>query len=184
MKRIAIDMDEVIADFHTKHLHLYNTAYKDSLNTEDLNGTRLWILRSGLSKEILDFVDEPGFFRDLSVMEGSQEVIEELSKSYEIYITTAAMEHPSSFQAKYEWLQEHFSFIPQTNYVFCGDKSIIKADYLIDDSSKHFRGFQGKGLLFTAPHNIYETGFERVNNWVEVRDFFMKEQSFGLDVLL
>ncbi len=37
-------------------------------------------------------------------MEGSQKVIRELSKYYEIYITTAAMEHPSSFQAKFEWL--------------------------------------------------------------------------------
>ncbi|MDQ0194598.1 5'(3')-deoxyribonucleotidase [Paenibacillus wynnii] len=165
-------MDEVIADFHAKHLHLFNTNYYESLTIEDLKGSRLWKIRPEFSKEILDFVDDPSFFRDLKVMEGSQEVIRELSKYYEIFITTAAMEHPSSFQAKFEWLNEYFSFIPQMNYVFCGNKSIIKADYLIDDSSRHFQGFQGQGILFSAPHNIYESGFIRVNNWYEVNDYF------------
>ncbi|WP_281243753.1 5' nucleotidase, NT5C type [Fontibacillus panacisegetis] len=83
------------------------------------------------------------------------------------------MEHPSSFHAKFEWLTEHFSFIPQVNYFFCGDKSIIKADYMIDDSSRHFRRFQGQGLLFTAPHNIYESGYIRMNNWYEIRKYFI-----------
>jgi 5'(3')-deoxyribonucleotidase len=41
MKRIAIDMDEVIADFITKHLSLFNTHYKENLTYEDLRGTRL-----------------------------------------------------------------------------------------------------------------------------------------------
>jgi 5'(3')-deoxyribonucleotidase len=172
LKRIAIDMDEVIADFHAKHLHLYNSKYSESLTIEDLKGTRLWKIRPGLSKEIFDFVDDPSFFRDLKVMEGSQEIIRELGKYYEIYITTAAMEHPTSFQAKFEWLNDNFPFIPQMNYVFCGDKSIINADYLIDDSSRHFLRFKGQGILFSAPHNINESGFVRVNNWREVADYF------------
>lgn len=62
LKRIAVDMDEVIADFHAKHLHLYNTSYNESLTIKDLQGTRLWRIRPELSKEILDFVDDPGFF--------------------------------------------------------------------------------------------------------------------------
>ncbi|WP_040952738.1 5' nucleotidase, NT5C type [Gorillibacterium massiliense] len=176
MKRIAIDMDEVMADFHSKHIHLYNSKYNDSIRFEDLKGTRLWKIRSERSQEIIDLVNDPSFFRDLKVMEGSQEVIQELSRFYEIFITTAAMEHPSSFQAKFEWLSEHFPFISPMHFVFCGDKSIIKADYLIDDSSRHFGRFGGQGLLFSAPHNMYETGFIRVNNWLEVRDFFRNDE--------
>lgn len=67
-------------------------------------------------------MDDPGFFRDLKVMEGSQKVIRELSKYYEIYITTAAME-----------------------------------------------------ILFTAPHNVNESGYVRVNNWYEVGDYFLSD---------
>jgi 5'(3')-deoxyribonucleotidase len=104
----------------------------------------------------------------------SQEVIRELSEQYEIYITTAAMEHPTSFTAKYEWLREHFAFLSDRNFVFCGDKSIIRADYLIDDSVRHFKHFGGQGILYTAAHNAHETGYVRVNNWQEVRQFFLR----------
>ena len=168
-------MDEVIADFFAKHLMLYNISFEDAVNEEDLHGTRLWKIRPNHSKVILDYVDEPEFFSDLAVMEGSQEVIRELSEHYEVFITTAAMEHPNSFTAKYQWLKEHFPFLSDLNFVFCGDKSIIQADYLIDDSPRHFENFSGQGLLYTAAHNRNETGYVRVNNWNEIRDYFLSE---------
>jgi 5'(3')-deoxyribonucleotidase len=173
LKRIAIDMDEVIADFHKKHLNLFNTDFNEQITASDLDGTRLWKLRPQAADDILAYVDDPMFFRDLEVMEGSQEVIRELSEAFEIFITTAAMEHPNSFAAKYQWLKEHFSFLSDMQFVFCGDKSIIQADYLIDDSPRHFKGFKGEGILFSAPHNKNETGYVRVNDWGEVRAYFL-----------
>ncbi|MEW9702511.1 5'-3'-deoxyribonucleotidase [Paenibacillus sp. SI8] len=172
MKRIAIDMDEVVADFNTKHLRVFNRDFNENLSLEDLKGTRLRELRPHLKNEILSYLNDPTFFRDLDVMANSQEVIQELSERFEIFITTAAMEFPSSFTAKYEWLQEYFGFLNEMNFVFCGDKSIIHADYLIDDNSRHFQRFAGQGILFTSPHNMNETGYVRVNNWLEVRDYF------------
>lgn len=173
MKRIAIDMDEVIADFTPKHLRVFNRDYNENLTVNDLMGTRLRELRPNLQNEIIAYLNDPTFFRDLDVMKDSQKVIKELSEQYEVFITTAAMEFPTSFTAKYEWLKEHFSFLDEMNYVFCGDKSIIHADYLIDDNARHFQRFTGQGILFTAPHNINETGYVRVNNWLEVRDYFL-----------
>jgi hypothetical protein len=67
------------------------------------------------------------------------------------------MSVPNSLGPKYRWLQRHFPFIPLTNYVFCGDKSILRADYLIDDLPKNLLRFQGQGLLYTAPRNLTET---------------------------
>lgn len=173
MQRIAIDMDEVIADFSSKHLELYNRHFNESLTLDDLHGQRLWTARPHLANEILAFVDTPLFFRDLGVIDESQAVIRELTEHYEIFIVTAAMEHPSSFTAKYEWLTEHFPFLSDRNFVFCGDKSIIRADYLIDDSVRHFEHFVGQGILYSAPHNIHERGYVRVNNWQEVRQYFL-----------
>ncbi|MGD6964476.1 5' nucleotidase, NT5C type [Fictibacillus phosphorivorans] len=172
-KTIAIDMDEVIADFQKKHLSLFNQEYNETLTFEDLKGTRLWNIRPHLENEILAYVNDPGFFKDLEVMEGSQEVIMELNNYYEIFITTAAMEHPTSFSAKYYWLKEHFSFLSDLNFVFCGKKSIINADYLIDDNPTHFEHFKGQGLLFTAPHNLNNTSYLRVHNWQEIKDYFL-----------
>ena len=67
------------------------------------------------------------------------------------------MDVPCSFDAKFRWLQRHFPFIPPSHIVFCGDKSIVDADYLIDDRSRHFTRFKGEPLLFSAPHNAGET---------------------------
>lgn len=174
MKRIAIDMDEVIADFVPKQLKLFNQDFNETITLEDLKGKKLRQLRPHLKHEIMNYLNEPSFFRDLAVMKDSQEVISELNEHYEIFITTAAMEFPTSFTAKYEWLKEHFSFLSEMNIVFCGDKSIIHADFLIDDNVRHFERFSGQGILFNSPHNVYETGYVRVHSWKEVRAYFLK----------
>jgi len=174
MKRIAIDMDEVMADFTTKFLKQFNEQCGDNLTAEQLHGFKLRELRPEKLPEIKRILSDPHYFRDLAVMPHSQEVVRELSERYEIFITTAAMEFPSSFTAKYEWLKEHFDFLHDLNFVFCGDKSIINADYLIDDNVKNFKGFVGQGLLFTSYHNVNETGYVRVKDWLEVREFFSK----------
>ncbi|MGO4343885.1 5'-3'-deoxyribonucleotidase [Paenibacillus sp. MCAF9] len=176
MKRIAIDMDEVMADTAGAHLEWYNRDFNDNLLITDLHGTTLSQLRPQLKKEIDRCFDNEVFFRELKVIEHSQEVIRELSEFYEIYITTAAMEVPASFKAKYEWLLEHFSFLNNMNFVFCGNKSVIHADYLIDDNVKQLERFRGQGILYDAPHNIHKTGYVRVHNWAEVRDYFMDKE--------
>jgi 5'(3')-deoxyribonucleotidase len=91
-----------------------------------------------------------------------------------VFITTAAMEVPSSFNAKFRWLARHFPFIPSSHIVFCGDKCVLAVDYLIDDNARHFERLQGEGILFTAPHNIHETRFRRVNDWFDVRKMFLE----------
>jgi 5'(3')-deoxyribonucleotidase len=101
-------------------------------------------------------------------------VLKDLSGRFEIFIATQAMTVPNSLGPKYRWLQRHFPFIPPTNYVFCGNKSILLADYLIDDLPRNLQRFQGQGLLYTAPHNVTATGLTRVNNWVEVAEYFAR----------
>ncbi|RZK66823.1 MAG: 5'(3')-deoxyribonucleotidase, partial [Pedobacter sp.] len=41
-------------------------------------------------------------------------------------------------------------------------------DIIIDDRIKNFVNFSGRPLLFTSPHNLLVTEYERVNNWEEV----------------
>ncbi|MBE6184047.1 hypothetical protein G4D61_02195 [Bacillus ginsengihumi] len=84
MKRIAIDMDEVIADFIPKHLALFNRDYNENISIEDLKGKKLRDLRPHLQDEVTNYLLDPSFFRDLAVMKDSQDVIKELSQYYEI----------------------------------------------------------------------------------------------------
>jgi 5'(3')-deoxyribonucleotidase/uncharacterized protein with PQ loop repeat len=169
--RVAIDMDEVIADFIGKCLLALNEARGAELARRALEGRTLEeVLSPEEMARIRELLRDPAFFRDLGVIEGSQEVVRELSEHYEVYIASAAMDVPASFAAKYAWLQEHFSFIPPSHIVFCGDKSVLDVHYLIDDQPRHFERFRGTGLLFSTPNNSGEKRFARVGSWEEVRE--------------
>jgi 5'(3')-deoxyribonucleotidase/uncharacterized protein with PQ loop repeat len=166
---IAVDMDEVIADAFNKHLSLYNRRAGANLTPEMISRKGLKALIPQDRREDFNAIAHgDGFFADLEVMPGAREALLELSRNHDIYITSAAMEVPGSFADKFQWMERHFPFIPPSNIVFCGDKNIINADVLIDDRSRHFKGFRGTGILFTAPHNVAEAADLRANNWTDV----------------
>ena len=173
MLRICVDMDEVMADTLAEHLRRYNQAFDEEVTPEDLAGKGLWqYTPHDRQQQLRAFLDAEDFFEDLPLMPDAQPVLEELASRFEIFIATQAMVVPNSLGPKYRWLQRHFSFIPPTHYVFCGNKSILRADYLIDDQPRNLQQFEGIGLLYTAPHNLHTAGFERVNNWREVAAYF------------
>ncbi|HEY9678886.1 MAG TPA: hypothetical protein V6C76_12830 [Drouetiella sp.] len=173
MAIIACDMDEVIADALGRHIERYNAHFGLSVTRADTLGTHLrHIVPAEHFQQVEDFIFSEEFFADLPVMEDAQQVLLDLHRDHEIFIASAAMEVPTSFTAKYEWMREHFPFISPMNIVFCGDKSILNADYLIDDSARHFKRFRGQGILFDAPHNVGVTDYPRVHNWKEVAEYF------------
>jgi 5'(3')-deoxyribonucleotidase len=167
-------MDEVIADALGEHLLRYNRQFSERLTLADLNGRWIWdLVPPERQQAIAEYVTSEDFFAVLRVMPHAQRVLARLQRHYEIYIATAAMEVPSSFNAKFHWLKQHFPFIPPSHIVFCGNKSILRGDYLIDDNPRQLRLFQGEGILFNSPANINVTGFRRVHDWLEIEQLFL-----------
>lgn len=168
MARIAIDMDGVMADTTQQMIDWYAQRYGVQVDKATLYGLPE---ATGFphNREVMrSFLFEPGFFRTKPVIKDSQEVIRALQDKHEVFIVSAAMEFPPSLGEKLEWLGEHFPFISWQNIVFCGSKSIVQADYMIDDHVKNLQPFKGQGLMFTAPHNVHVTDFRRVDTWQEV----------------
>jgi 5'(3')-deoxyribonucleotidase len=185
-KIIAVDMDEVIADALGEHLNRYNrdhaTGTQPAITLDDLRGRRLWqVAPSHHHPIIVNYLRDADFFRVLRVMPDAQRVLQRLQSRYDIFIASAAMEVPTSFAAKYAWLAEHFPFIPTTHIVFCGNKSILRADYLIDDNPRQLRLFQQtrsgepprEGILYTSPANIHLTDYRRADNWQAIEQMFL-----------
>ncbi len=166
---LFVDMDEVMADTYGAHIEIYNRDYQECLTHEVCMGSEVWQnVPIDRQDSVRQHATNIGFFRDLEPIVDSQEVLKELSKKYELFIASAAMQFPNSLIEKSEWLDEHFSFVPWQNRILCGHKHILKGDILIDDRSYNLENFDGRSLLFTSPHNINSNGFERVNNWKEV----------------
>lgn len=172
--RLAIDMDEVIADAFTAQRTWYRNAHGYEWTDEDLKGHHLGDLaKAEHAAGMQDLLHAGNFFADLKVMLGAQDALKYLAQYFDIFITTAAMEYPASCAPKFHWLQRHFPFISPLNIVFCGHKNILAADFLIDDNIRHFRNFQGQGVLFSAPHNLNVNWSPRVNNWEDATSYLM-----------
>jgi 5'(3')-deoxyribonucleotidase len=174
-KRICVDMDEVMADAVGEHLKRYNEEFDEQLTVEQLEGKWMWdVVDPSRHAKLEDYLRSEDFFRVLGVMRDAPRVMRALQDRYDLFIATAAMEVPSSFTAKFLWLEEYFPFIPASHIVFCGDKSILNADFLIDDNPRQLRRFSGQGVLFHAHHNVHVTEFPRVKNWLEVEAMFLR----------
>lgn len=170
-QRIAIDMDDVMADTYGKFADLYLNGNAPRYTMEELRKKSFHELLDETEFKILfKNVFAPGFFADIAVMDGAQDTIARLMERYDVFVATAAMEFPNSLREKYDWLAKHFPGIHWRNIIFLGDKSILGADYLIDDLPRNLKTFNGQGLLFSAPHNRDETAYQRVDNWQEVAE--------------
>ena len=173
-QRMIIDMDEVIADPMGEMIEWYKKEYGGQPDKDKMIGS--WLL--GFPEEhhqlILDRLRSPGFFRHLPVMEDSVEVLRELNDRYEVFIVSAAMEFPNSLKDKYDWLTDHFPFIHWKQIALTGSKDLVFGDYMIDDHVKNLKGFKGKPYLFTSTHNLDVTGYDRINDWKEAAEIFLK----------
>jgi len=90
-----------------------------------------------------------------------------------VFIATAAMEFPTSFNEKYAWIKAHYPDFPDSHIVFCGDKGVLATDFLLDDSPRQLARFGGSPFLFSAPHNHDEHRFPRLDDWADVRRQFL-----------
>jgi len=173
MKRLIVDMDDVIADATGQFIHYYEKEFgvrvtRDSLNHQDEG--------HGFPDHhdiIRGFPFREAFFQTMKPNEGSQEILAELNKKYDLFIVSAAMEFPQSLSEKLKWLGEHFTFLHWKQIVFCGSKTVVHGDYMIDDLPYNLEKFNGEKFLFTAPHNLHINTYERLNNWKEAGERFL-----------
>ena len=169
-QRIAIDMDEVIADTIEKFISLYKREHSLEIRIDEMRGKEFRdMLPADLYNTTRKYINEPGFFRDIPVMPDSQRVVKELYEKYDVFIVSAAMEFKNSLIDKYDWLAEHFPFIAWQRIIFCGLK-IVDVDIFIDDRTRNFTEFNGRALLYSSPHNLLIDDYERVDNWQQVAD--------------
>lgn len=166
--RIAVDMDEVLCDTYAAKAALFRAEGFD-WNDDDLRGRKLQDIAPRETSAAVECVMSRGlFFAGLAVIDGARDGLRALQDRHEVYIATAAMEYPASCGHKIAWMQRNFPFIDPMNIVLCGDKSILNADVLIDDSPRHFERFAGVGVCFSALHNMGQAVDHRAESWADV----------------
>jgi len=147
-------MDGVIADVYTRFFDLYETETGMKKSMEEIIG----LLEAEAFPRARKWVEAPGFFRYLPVIKDSQRVLSLLNQKYQVVIVSMATEFPSSLTDKQLWLNDNFPFLSWKQIVFCGDKSLVKGDIMIDDHFKNLDNFAGETIMFVQPHNINSEG--------------------------
>lgn len=175
MTRVLVDMDEVIADTTLGMRNWYKQQYGGDIDFAKM--LEAGSMTRGFPAEhqpmVREKLFEPGFFRHLPVMDDSVDTLRQMNEKYEIFIVSAATEFPHSLTDKYFWLMEFYPFFTWQQLVLCGQKHMIQADIMIDDHARHLELFKGKAYIFTTPHNLNETRFERIDNWKEAAKLFL-----------
>lgn len=173
MKRLIVDMDDVIADATGQFIDWYEREFGVRVERAVLNGKEEGEGFPDNHNMLRQFPYRENFFRTMRYNENSREVLQELNKKYELFIVSAAMEFPQSLPEKLAWLKEHFEFLTWKQIVFCGSKAVVYGDYMIDDLPHNLERFNGEKFIFTAPHNLHYNQFNRLNNWKEVAQHFL-----------
>ena len=170
-QRLIVDMDGVLADVYEQFLKYEEaeTGFRQKIDTLYGKPEHDAFKNGGL------YVRTKGFFRHAPVINGSIPALLRLNDQYELFIVSAATEFPQSMEEKYHWLDEHFPFISWQQMVFCGLKSVVKGDIMIDDHFRNLDNFEGRTILFTQPHNYGQDNktHTRVSSWQEILDLLL-----------
>ncbi len=80
-------------------------------------------------------IDEPGWFRNLPVVEGAREGLKELAEHFEVWICTKPLESSAVCRDdKAAWLVEHFGREWERRMIPAPDKSMVRGHILLDDA--------------------------------------------------
>lgn len=182
MKKIMVDMDDVICD--GGFLSLVNQFLGTNYQIEEI---KTYYIQDLIPKEKYpewsEFFNTKNVYDYSTMLPYTYEVLEKLSKSYEIYITTAYIFRDNeeysakNLKNKFEYLYKNLPFISPDNYIFTTNKEIINCDIKIDDKLSNLKGKAETKLLFTAYHNkelteeeLKQNGVIRVNGWKEIEN--------------
>ena len=188
MKKLMIDLDETICQ--GGYLGAVNEYLKTDYKDTDIPHYYVEDVMDEEEKEkFLDyFYQNINIYKHAEIMPKALEVIENLSKYYEIYIVTAFVDKrrvkESSIMAKYkyEWILENMPYIDPKKIILTGSKDVIMCDIKIDDKVANLKGYGETKLLIDQLHNqkysfeeLEKLGIRRVYDWEQIRSILIKE---------
>jgi len=178
MAIIAVDVDDVTFDLVGALIKRYNAEYNDKLKKEDITS---WYLAQFVKEEcgekIYEYFQDPSIYNDIEIIENAWAGVKalEMLGNRVVFATHSSI---GASGAKYEKLLRLGFLDRQEDYIEAKDKSLIRADYLIDDKPTNVENFKGVGIAFSQPWNKNLNFKVRVDNWENIIALFtvLREQ--------
>jgi len=177
MKRLIVDLDDVMGDLLTPWLARYNWGWNDNLTINDITEWDIAkFVKPECGEKIFQFLEPTvtgySLWNNMEPMEGAIEALGVLSEKMEIFVVSSVSGNYRICEYKDRWLRKHFPFLDPKKFYFVSDKSGVCGDFMVDDYHKNLIGFNGMKILFDHPHNAnikVKDGINlRVHNWDEL----------------
>ncbi len=171
---IAVDVDGVLCDLHTPWLELYNDDWGDDLKVESILSWNIeeWV-KPECGVEIFKYLDKYGdyLYADRTPMiPGALAGIKCLRRCGHKVIYVSSCTGEGMYDAKIKWMEKK-GFLKKgkdhtyPDFIAASDKSLIRADVLIDDRPLTVKSFPFLGILFHQPWNSLNRVIPRLMHW-------------------
>lgn len=185
MKKVIIDLDDTITE--KSFLRLVNEFLGTNYTHDDVKGYFVNdLIPEERMEEWIRFFREKNMYDYATMIDGAYEVLEMLTKKYDVYIASAYIfrDDPklsgTIARDKFEYVIENFPFINYKNIIMINNKDMIEADIRIDDNISNLKGKAEKKILFTAYHNknttdeeLEKEGIIRADSWKEIEKILL-----------
>jgi len=182
--RVLIDMDGVLADFEAGFLDEWRRQHPDKFYVPREQRNTFYIVEQ-YPAEYRDLIwqifTSPGFFRSLPVIPGGREALAEMAVAgLELFICTSPfVTYQHCVLEKYEWVDEHLGRDWVTRIILTMDKTIVDADYIIDDMPmiKGVNRPRWQHILYDDAKNRSERSKKRLT-WANWKEVMLTEEHF------
>lgn len=167
---ICVDIDGILNNLAERVIEVYNSRSNKNIKISDIISYNFY---DCLPKEdadgIVSLFKEKSLWNSLKPLEYSQNGLKQLiKKGHQIYLATAT--DPINFEWKISWLKQYFPFISEDNVIRIMDKSLLKADVLIDDCLDNLINSLAERVVLDYPWNHnelkdYAYGIRRAYDW-------------------
>lgn len=188
MQKIMIDLDGTIVEGgYLEVLNEYLGTNYTYDQVSDYFVEELLPKKEGELEKYLDyFYNNINVYNYTTIKPRAIEIIEKLSKKYEIYICSAYLDKRvpeksgSVTNNKHMWLIENLPFLDPKNFIFTSRKDLIDCDIKIDDKVGNLKGLGTTKLLMDGHHNktyteedLKKRGIQRVFDWDEIEKILL-----------
>lgn len=192
---IAVDIDDVLADFASFFVDYSNRNWQSNLTHDDFNEDygQVWGVDRDETTRRAQQLHDPALFLAIAPNFDALATLLKLKENYELIIATSR--RSSLTEATHSWLEKHYGGIFDRVYFSGIYDGVITAknvtrtkrdllvehgvDYLIDDQIKHCFGAAGSGVqavLFGDrgwnKHDDLPAGVTRCVDWTAVEAYF------------
>ncbi len=188
MKKVMIDLDDTICT--GGYLEVLNEYLDTNYTYDDLEDYYVEsLIPEDRREEYLDyFYKYVDVYKYVKVIPNAIEVIEKLTKKYDVYICSAYVDMRRVYESgkvatlKHQWINKNLPFIHPRKIIFTGSKDLIECDIKIDDKFSNLKGYGETKLLLDTYHNqkysdfeLKERGVRRVKDWLEIEKILLND---------